>query len=66
MKMNKLNDLEVYQIGFEIAKIGNQAVKSVKNENKRLGVPLVYSRNGEIFYELPDGSITKRSPFQKN
>ncbi len=66
MKMNKIDDLEVFQLGFEIEKIGNEAIETVKVENKKMGIPLVFSRNGEIFYELPDGSVTNKSPFIEN
>jgi hypothetical protein len=66
MIFEKMDDLAVFQIGVEIEKIGNEAIKTVKKENKMMGIPLVFSRNGEIFYELPDGSVTKESPFRKN
>ena len=66
MRFEKMDDLEVFQIGVEIEKIGNEAIKIVKKENRKMGVPLVFSRNGEIYYELPDGSVTKESPFRKN
>ncbi len=66
MNINTLNDLEVFQIGFEIEKIGNEAINAVKLENQQLGLPLVFSRKGEIFYEMPDGTITKENPFRKN
>ena len=61
-----MDDLEVFQVGVEIEKIGNEAIKTVKKENRKMGIPLVFSRNGEIYYELPDGSVTKESPFRKN
>lgn len=66
MKISHIEDLEVFQLGFEIEKIGNEAIAEAKKENKELGIPLVFSRNGEIFYELPDGTVTKKSPFQRN
>ncbi len=66
MQFKNMDDLEVLQIGVEIEKIGNEAIKNVKQENKEMGIPLVFSRNGEIFYELSDGRITKKSPFRKN
>ncbi|MFB6318657.1 MULTISPECIES: hypothetical protein [unclassified Saccharicrinis] len=66
MRFEKMDDLEVFQIGVEIEKIGNEAIKTVKKENRKMGIPLVFSRNGEIYYELPDGSVTKESPFRKN
>ncbi len=66
MEIKNIDDLEVFQLGFEIEKIGNEAIESVKRENKKMGIPLVFSRNGEIFYELPDGRVTKKSPFTEN
>ncbi len=66
MKVNWMNDLELYRIGSEISEIGRRAINKVKDENKKLGVPLVYSRDGKIFYEMPDGTITNRSPFNEN
>lgn len=66
MKINHIEDLEVFQLGFEIEKIGNEAITEVKKDHKELGIPLVFSRNGEIFYELSDGTVTRKSPFQKN
>lgn len=30
------------------------------------GIPIVFSRNGIIYYELPNGEITTRSPFEKS
>lgn len=66
MRFDKMDDLEVFQIGVEIEKIGNEAIKTVKKENRKMGIPLVFSRNGEIYYELPDGKVTKESPFRKN
>jgi hypothetical protein len=66
MKVNWMNDIELYRIGSEISEIGRRAINKVKDENKKLGVPLVYSRDGKIFYEMPDGTITNRSPFNEN
>ncbi len=64
MKLDKLSDLEIYQKGFEIETIGNDAINKAINENKKLGIPSVYSINGTIVYELPDGKITTKSPFE--
>ncbi len=66
MKVDWMNDLELYRIGSEISEIGQRAINKVKAENKKLGVPLVYSRNGKIYYEMPDGTVTNRSPFGEN
>ena len=65
MEVEKFNDLELYQRAFEIQLIGNQAVSKAKSENRKKGIPIVFSINGKIHYELPDGTITTKSPFKK-
>lgn len=50
---------------YEIEAIGNVAVKKLQVENKKLGIPLVYSVDNKIYYELADGTVTTRSPFAK-
>ena len=40
-----------------IWRIGNRAVREAQAENHRLGLPNIYSRNGKIIYEMPDGEI---------
>ena len=42
---------------MEIIRIGNRAVRRAQEENHRLGLPNIYSRNGKIIYEMPDGEI---------
>lgn len=54
---------EVYFKGYEIAAIGNKAVKKAQNESRQKGIPNVYSNDGKIFYELPTGKTTTKSPF---
>lgn len=63
MEVKKFADEDIYRLGSEIQKIGNRAIKNVIRENRKLGIPLVFSRNGTIYYELPDGVITTESPF---
>jgi hypothetical protein len=63
LEVEKLNDKEIYRVGTEIQEIGNRAIKNVIKENRRMGIPLVFSRNGTIYYELPGGEITTESPF---
>jgi len=66
MRVDKFDDIEIYQEAFEIQKIGNEAVRRVIKENKEKGIPIVFSRNGIIYYELPNGEITTKSPFLKS
>jgi hypothetical protein len=47
-----------------IAKIGKKAVDAVKSENREKGIPIVFSEDGTVFYELPDGTVTSRSPLK--
>ena len=55
-KTNKLFD--------KITRIGNRAVKKAQEENRRKGIPNVYSINGKIIFELPDGSLTTDYQFK--
>jgi hypothetical protein len=65
MQMEKLDDLSLYQDAFEIQEIGNEAVERVLRENKEKDIPIVFSKNGIIYYELSNGQITTESPFEK-
>jgi hypothetical protein len=48
---------ETYEKALEYQRIGNAAVREAQAENHRLGLPNIYSRNGRIIYEMPDGEI---------
>jgi hypothetical protein len=65
MKTNKPLPIEIYRSAAELQRIGNRAVHEAQEESRRLGVPNVYSLNGKIYYELPNGEITDKSPFEK-
>jgi hypothetical protein len=65
MRVERFDDIEIYQMAIEIQQIGNRAIEQVRKENKAKGIPIVFSRNGIIYYELPDGKITTKSPFEK-
>lgn len=49
---------------LEILKIGSRAVKKAQAENKRKGLPNVYSKNKKLYFELPDGTITMKDPMK--
>lgn len=59
-------DIETYEWAAEIVRIGNLAVRKAQEENRRLGLPNVYSRNGKLIYEMPDGSIVVKDIQEKN
>ena len=48
---------ETYEKALEYQCIGNRAVRQVREENHRLGLPNIYSRNGKLIYEMPNGEI---------
>lgn len=66
MEVKQLDNIEIYQRAVEIQQIANDAAEMVRKENKELGVPIVFSRDGIIYYEMPDGEITTKSPFKEN
>ena len=45
-----------------ITRIANQAAHRAQEENRRFGIPNVFSRNGILYFELPDGTITTERP----
>ncbi|HZF10308.1 MAG TPA: hypothetical protein VFE33_16075 [Thermoanaerobaculia bacterium] len=65
MKNEKSLRLETYRNAAEIQRIGNRAVRAAQEESRRMGVPNVYSLNGKLYYELPNGEITDKSPFEE-
>lgn len=48
----------------EIRKIGNRAVRKAQADNHAKGLPNVYSKNGVIYWQLPDGTITMKNPLE--
>ena len=55
---------EAYKRTRELLRIGNRAVKKAQEENRKRGIPNVYSYNGHIYYELPNGELTKEDPLK--
>ena len=64
MTKNDINTLNLYKKAVEIERIGNLGVQRVLEENRRLGIPIVFSKNGKIYYEIENGEITTKSPFK--
>lgn len=60
--MKKSLGIEIYEEAIELQRLGNRAVKRAQEENRKKGVPNVYSYNGELYYELPTGELTKEDP----
>jgi hypothetical protein len=55
--------LEVYEKVQELTRIGKAAVRAAQEENRRLGIPNVYSINGVLYWELPDGTLSRTDPY---
>ena len=64
MRQDELS-LETYKQAREFLRIGNRAVKRAQEENRKKGIPNVYSFNGHIYYELPNGELTRENPYEE-
>ncbi|MFP4487287.1 MAG: hypothetical protein ACLFOC_09990 [Campylobacterales bacterium] len=47
---------------MSILKIASKAVKEAQRKSLENGVANVYSKNGQIYFQLPDGTITQETP----
>lgn len=45
--------------------IARHAVIDAKSFSHKMGVPVSFIENKKICYELPDGTITSKNPFEK-
>ncbi len=57
-----VHDVKTYQFVDRIMSAFRVAVREAQEESRRLGVPNVYSFNGRIYYELPNGDIVRELP----
>lgn len=57
--------LELYEEAIEFQRIANAAVREAQMENRKQGIPNVYSWNGKLYYELPNGELSTEDPFVK-
>ena len=65
MHQDKQDDPDIYKETLELLRIGNRAVKKAQEENRKKGIPNVYDINGHLYYELPNGELTKEDPLSK-
>lgn len=54
---------ETLRDSLQMARIGNRAVRRAQEQNRALGVPNAYHVNGQLVYELPDGTIATEDPW---
>ena len=52
-----MNNLEMI-----IIKVGKKAVKDAQVKSLKKGISNVYSKNKQLFFQLPDGTITQKIP----
>lgn len=45
-----------------MTRIASMAVRAAQEENRRKGIPNVYSINGTMVWQLPDGTVTMERP----
>ncbi|MDE0467379.1 MAG: hypothetical protein OYL97_09990 [Candidatus Poribacteria bacterium] len=62
MRQDELS-LETYKQARKLLRIANQAAKRAQEENRKKGIPNVYDFNGHLYYELPNGELTKEDPY---
>ena len=55
---------ENYKFTMRMLRIGSSAVKRAQEENRRLGLPNVYSLNGKKVYQMPDGTVLDNYTFK--
>ena len=55
--------LETYEKVQDLMRIANRAARAAQEENRRLGIPNVYSINGILYYELPNGELSRTDPY---
>ena len=64
MSEGKPLSIDIYRQAAELQRIGSRAVRKAQEESRRQNVPNVYSHNGTLYYELPDGRLTTADPFE--
>ena len=47
----------------ELMRIANRAFHHAQEKSRQLGVPNVYSLNGILYYELPNGELSRTDPY---
>jgi hypothetical protein len=64
MERKHLEDLSIYQMASRFTNLFNKAIQEAREINRQKGLPNVFSRNGKIYYELPNGEITTENPLK--
>jgi hypothetical protein len=59
---NLLQNMDTFQKVDELMRICRSTVRKAQVESRRLGVPNVYSFDGQLYYELPSGEYSRNRP----
>jgi len=59
-RVKKLKNLKLYQRASELSTLINDAINKTREENRKKGIPNVFSIEDTIFYEMPDGKIIQQ------
>ena len=62
MHQDKLSP-ETYEWAHEMLRIANRAAKRAQEENRKKGITNVFDINGHRYYELPNGELTTKNPY---
>ncbi len=65
MKLSAVKHLQFYKRALELIAIGNRGVNAAIIENEKKGLPNVFGIKNKVYYRMPDGTITTKSPFRK-
>ncbi len=57
-----LRDMGTFQKVDELMRVCRSAVRKAQAESRRLGVANVYSFDGQLYYELPNGEYSRNRP----
>jgi hypothetical protein len=53
---------ENYESFLKMTNIFQRAVKNAQKRHREMGIPNAFSKNGQIVWELPDGTWTTERP----
>lgn len=60
MTEQAMNDIRKEVLFFK--RIGNEAIHKAIENNRKKGIPNSFTRNGKLYWEMPDGTITDKDP----
>ncbi|RBQ31141.1 hypothetical protein CRU92_08190 [Arcobacter sp. FW59] len=52
------------ELEIKILKIASKAIKDAQKDSLKKGIANVYSKNKKLYFQLPDGTITQKTPKQ--